>query len=61
MRQNLYLTPLGTLFCECCGAVAAGNGSKKDPFVITHPETCEFVREAVPARPPGKHRAPVPG
>lgn len=61
VQQNLYLTPLGTLSCEYCGAVTAGSGTEDDPYVIRHPETCEFAREVVPPRPPGKHRAPVPG
>lgn len=61
VQQDLYLTPLGTLYCAYCGAVAAGSGREDDPFVISHPETCEFAREVTPPRPPGKHRAPVPG
>lgn len=61
MRQNLYLTPLGALVCEYCGAAAAGRGQEDDPYVIVHSAGCEFVREAVPSRPPGRHRAPVPG
>jgi hypothetical protein len=61
VQQNLYLTALGALVCEYCEAAAAGTGREEDPYVITHDDGCEFVREAVPSRPPGKHRAPVPG
>jgi hypothetical protein len=61
VQQNLYLTPLGTLVCEYCEAAAAGTGREDNPYVIVHMAECEFAREAVPPRPPGKHRATVPG
>lgn len=59
MQQNLFLTPLGSLVCGYCDAAAAGSGQEGDPYVITHAEGCEFVREVIPPRPPGKHRAPA--
>jgi hypothetical protein len=56
VQQNLYLTPLGTLLCEHCGAAAAGTGTEDNPYVITHTEDCDFVRK-VASRCPGRHRA----